>query len=240
MNVCYQEIVDLKEACQLPTAAVPVPEAVAADTPETPPEAPLEGASTEGVSGDPSAADEDDPDAGGTAPQDTGGDSAAPASDDVTPTTLQRRLHNLNIFADEGSEEPPSRDHCCAPNPDLPGCSFNEGLSATDPRVRIGLLETEAQAQRPLFTENRVVVEEYYREFREYCRMNRLKRASEIGSPETAANWLGAQKWRWLLFVALYFPLGPVSHAIAGIFSYFVTSFSIGGRNVRARALSPT
>lgn len=158
--------------------------------------------------------------------------------------TVQRRLFQIvpdSIFSsgEEEDVQPVSQDHCCAPTSDtLPGCDANEQVINAD-NTRIGLLNAARPGgPRPLFTKKKVVVENYFREFRVYCRMDRLKRQSERGSPETNANWSGAEKWRWLLFAALYFPLSPVSHAIAGVFSYFVTVFSIGGRNVRLSTLA--
>ena len=156
-------------------------------------------------------------------------DSTAGAEEE--PDGGVRRLSQFADFLQTESVEEIDTDHCCFNDPAPAGCESDRRLPAFE---RIGVILPDSPTERSMvFTRNRVVVNEYYRKFGTYCRMERLRRSAVIGSPDTSKNWLGAQQWRWLLFVALYFPLGPIAFAIASVLAYIVTSFSIGGRNVR-------
>jgi hypothetical protein len=157
--------------------------------------------------------------------------AATPDSASDLEAGQQRKL--LNLFSSVEEEQPITQIHCCATDNSLPGCEANNDLAESDPDLRIGLLPVKSSnVQRPLFTRDMVAIGNYEREDRLFCIMERLKRTTSKNAPKTDKNWLGAQKWRWLIQVALYAPLGPVAFGIASIFSHIVTTFHIGGRNV--------
>jgi hypothetical protein len=224
VSTCVQDINDLKDAC------LEAPRSVDQASQQGEPTAAAPSSLSSSTSA--STSSESAPAADDGFPEDYPADAPeAFGIGEAAVTGVQRRL--LQLFGSEEDVEPISQDHCCAPDNALPGCDATKELDFDDPSKILGLLLVDSSTvKRPLFTRDKVVVGEYDRDFDVYCRFEHLKRTAVKNSPKTSENWLGAQRWRWLVFVAIYSPLGPVSFGIASIFSFFVTTFNIGGRNV--------
>jgi hypothetical protein len=74
---------------------------------------------------------------------------------------------------------------------------------------------TDAENVPPL------IISEYTRSLETACRMT------------TGSDLAKAALWRWLLFFALYFPLGLVGLILARFLTFLVWSYGLGGDHVR-------